>query len=79
MFDDLGVEGTVNYYGNLISPMTDILLTRYDYFLSHAMQTIITTNLNSQEIEARYGIRVRSRLREMMNLISFPAECKDKR
>jgi hypothetical protein len=79
MFDDLGVESMVNFYGTPISPMTDILLGRYDYFLSHSMQTIITSNLNSQEIEMRYGIRVRSRLREMMNLLAFPADSRDKR
>ncbi len=79
MFDDLGVESMVNYYGTEVSPMTDILLGRYDYFLSDSMQTIITSNLNSDEIERRYGMRVRSRLRDMMNLLAFPAESRDKR
>ena len=37
------------------------------------------TNLNAEELEARYGGRVRSRLREMFNLIGFDESSKDKR
>src|SRR5690554_3065160 len=36
-----------------------------------ASMTHITTNLNAEEIENRYGNRVRSRLREMVNVIGF--------
>jgi hypothetical protein len=39
----------------------------------------MTTNLSSSEIEDYYGLRVRSRLREMFNLIAFPSSTKDKR
>ncbi|MDT8347935.1 MAG: ATPase, partial [Flavobacteriaceae bacterium] len=42
-------------------------------------KTHITTNLNAEELEARYGSRVRSRLREMFNLISFDKASVDKR
>ncbi|MBI9040216.1 ATPase [Lutibacter sp.] len=42
-------------------------------------KTHITTNLNAQEIEKRYGNRVRSRLRAMFNLISFSQNSIDKR
>lgn len=41
--------------------------------------THITTNLNAEEIEERYGNRVRSRLREMVNVIGFDKNTKDKR
>ncbi|MEP0938187.1 MAG: ATPase [Ekhidna sp.] len=78
-FDDLGVENSLKYFGNDCNVMTEILLSRYDYFISHKMLTHITTNLNSDEIEKNYGSRVRSRLREMMNVISFNANCFDKR
>lgn len=70
-FDDLGAENTLKYFGNDCNVMAEILLSRYDYFVSHNMITHITTNLNSTELETMYGNRVRSRLREMMNLISF--------
>ena len=79
IFDDLGVETVVNYFGNLLSPMCEIIAGRYDYYMSHGMQTIITTNLSATQIEQRYGARVRSRLREMMNLVAFPAAAADKR
>ncbi|WP_317041025.1 nucleoside/nucleotide kinase family protein [Lutibacter maritimus] len=42
-------------------------------------KTHITTNLNAQELEKRYGNRVRSRLRSMFNLISFDSSTTDKR
>jgi hypothetical protein len=39
--------------------------------------THLTTNLNSGEIEKQYGLRVRSRLREMFNLVAFPEDAVD--
>lgn len=78
-FDDLGVENSVKFYGNECNVMTDILLTRYDMFVSKEMKTLITTNLTSDEIEDVYGSRVRSRLREMFNLFSFDENAEDKR
>jgi hypothetical protein len=41
--------------------------------------THATTNLNADELEDIYGIRVRSRLRSMFNLVSFPMSVPDKR
>ena len=70
-FDDLGAENALKYFGNDCNVMSEILLSRYDLFISHGMITHLTTNLNSSEIEEVYGSRVRSRLREMVNLISF--------
>lgn len=78
-FDDLGTENNLKYYGNDCNVMAEILLSRYDLFVTRRMITHITTNLNSSEIEAMYGIRVRSRMREMFNLISFDKTSKDKR
>jgi len=43
------------------------------------IKTHITTNLNAQELENRYGNRVRSRLKSMFNLISFDNNSTDKR
>ena len=59
--------------------MAEILLSRYDMFIHHQMKTHITTNLNGDEIEEMYGIRVRSRMRELFNLIAFDETTKDKR
>ncbi len=78
-FDDLGTEKNIKYYGNECNVLAEILLSRYDLFIKKGMQTHITTNLSASELEAAYGNRVRSRLREMFNLISFDSNCKDKR
>lgn len=78
-FDDLGTENSLKYFGNDCNVMAEILLSRYDLFLTRRMLTHITTNLNSSEIEEIYGTRVRSRLREQFNLVAFGEGAKDKR
>jgi energy-coupling factor transporter ATP-binding protein EcfA2 len=78
-FDDLGVEQNLKYYGNDCNVMAEILLSSYDVYVSKKVITHITTNLSASEIENHYGIRVRSRLRQMVNLIAFDKNTKDKR
>ena len=78
-FDDLGTENNLKYYGNECNVMAEILLSRYDIFTAKKIQTHITTNLSASEIENVYGNRVRSRLREMINLIAYDKTTKDKR
>lgn len=78
-FDDLGVESSLKYYGNECNVMAEILLTRYDLFVAQNLITHLTTNLSASEIEEAYGNRVRSRLREMFNLIAFDNNSFDKR
>lgn len=78
-FDDLGTENNIKFYGNECNVMAEILLSRYDLFHSRKLITHITTNLSAGELEQAYGSRVRSRMREMVNLISFPKETPDKR
>jgi len=78
-FDDLGTENNLKYYGNECNVLAEILLSRYDLFISRHMLTHLTTNLNSSEIEEIYGTRIRSRLREQFNLIAFSESAKDKR
>ena len=78
-FDDLGAESTLKYYGNQCNVMGEILLSRYDHFINNHMITHATTNLSASELENYYGNRVRSRMREMFNLIAFDSTAKDKR
>jgi len=82
-FDDLGVEPTGKHFGTDCNVMGEILLSRYELFChpkrSRRGLTHITTNFNAQEIEERYGNRVRSRMREFFNLIAFDSSSKDKR
>ena len=78
-FDDLGTENNIKYFGNECNVMAEILLSRYDLFIAKKLQTHITTNLSASEIEKNYGNRVRSRLRELCNLIAFENIVTDKR
>ncbi len=78
-FDDLGVETTGRHFGKDCNVMGEILLSRYDLFLKNKINTHATTNLNAQELEERYGNRVRSRMRQLFNLIAFDEKSVDKR
>jgi hypothetical protein len=78
-FDDLGVETTGRHFGKDCNVMGEILLSRHELFLKRQIKTHATTNLNAQELEDRYGNRVRSRMRELFNLIAFDEKSSDKR
>lgn len=65
--DDLGTEtDNVKIFGNTISPITETIFERYD---STNSVTIITSNLNTEQIAQNYGERVADRLKEMCNKI----------
>lgn len=78
-FDDVGQESIVNFWGNKINLMGQILFTRYNLMHSHEMVTHVITKLNATELAAMYGEEMRSRMREMFNLIAFHPESRDKR
>jgi hypothetical protein len=87
-FDDLGTENAITkHFGNTKNVMTDILLNRYDRIKQNTPEgetpdfrgTHITTNLSVDEIEKLYGTRLLDRLREMMNLITFPETAESRR
>ena len=66
--DDLGTEPSeVMQYGNIISPITEILEYRY----TNRLYTIISTNLTAKQIQEKYGTRISDRLREMMHKVVF--------
>jgi DNA replication protein DnaC len=66
--DDLGEEAKeVMSYGNVITPLVDIIESRYD---SRKM-TFFTTNLDANGIKEKYGARVADRLKQMCNIVSF--------
>lgn len=78
-FDDLGVEPIGRFFGKDCNVIGEILLSRYELFLKYGVRTHATTNLNADELEERYGVRVRSRMRQLFNLIAFDSKTKDKR
>lgn len=70
-FEDLGTEDESNHFGNKKNVMEKIFLQAYERreypnYIRHA-----TTNLSADEIEAKYGRRVRSRFREIFNTIEL--------
>ncbi len=78
-FDDLGVEPIGRHYGKDCNVMGEVLLSRYEFFLQTKIKTHATTNLNAAELEERYGERVRSRMRQLFNLVAFDKGSLDKR
>lgn len=80
-FDDLGIEMSVKHFGQDCEVMGEILLSRYDLMTSNKQKfkTHITSNLDADQLEERYGNRVRSRIREMCNVIAFDKNTNDKR
>jgi hypothetical protein len=71
IFDDLGAERTsVQNMGNPLNPMERIILWKYEHE-DPFVNTHFTTNLSGSQIEALYGTRVRSRLKEMVNFIEL--------
>jgi hypothetical protein len=69
-FDDLGTEDVKNAFGNKKNVMADVILDIYAKKIYGCFH--VTTNLSSDEIEATYGSRVKSRLREMFNVFELP-------
>lgn len=78
-FDDIGIESKGKHFGQDCNVIGEILLSRHDLFSRSHKKTFATTNLNAKEIEDRYGSRVRSRMRQLFNLVVFDKNCVDKR
>ncbi|MGO4819726.1 ATPase [Flavobacterium sp. W22_SRS_FP1] len=78
-FDDLGAEQQIKHFGNDCNVMAEVLISRYEQFVENNSITHLTSNLSASEIEMLYGNRLRSRMRQMFNLISFNRNSNDKR
>ena len=78
-FYDLVAEQQIKHFGNDCNVMAGILISRYEHFIENKSLTHITTNLSASEIENLYGNRLRSRMRNMFNVIAFSTNSKDKR
>lgn len=72
--DDVGAEEpTVTHYGSKISFFEDFIL-RYDLYNKSFYNLIFSTNNNFEELESKYGQRVRSRIKKMFNIIDVEGE-----
>lgn len=78
MFDDLGTENNKKHFGNESNVMEEIILNRYDN-IDLTAKTHFTSNLSAEQIEEVYGPRVRSRLRQMCNFLTFNPKGGDRR
>jgi len=79
VFDDLGTEPEGAHFGKKINVMEDVLMSRYQNYELRGPMTHLTLNIIPDEIEERYGARLRSRMREMFNIIPFPEDAPDRR
>lgn len=70
LLDDLGAEPPVcKIFGEDRTPITDMLLRRYDWLAT----TVIATNLSIDDIQTRYGDRLADRIAEMAIAIQYDA------
>lgn len=66
--EDMGREATeVMDYGNVYSPIIDLLEYRYN----NQLFTFITTNLTGKQVRTKYGDRIADRFNEMMEVVIF--------
>jgi len=71
--DDIGVERTVNRYGNNEDVVYELIMTRYadKRFVTHA-----TTNFDRKTLQKRFGDRAYSRMQEMFEFLPFKGDDK---
>ena len=74
--DDLGRErATVANYGDKnITPLHDLIHYRYEIFITLGYKTHISTNLDFNELEERYGVAIADRIKEMCDVIVFKGD-----
>lgn len=66
--DDLGTEPReIIEYGNVLSPIIDLISYRYE----RQLPTVITSNLTPQQISEVYGKRIGDRLKETTEIVPF--------
>ena len=75
--DDLGAEKPTNEYGVITDPAADFIVNYHAHW-NGASLIIITTNLTTDEIDARYGGRVLSRLKDLCVPLHLTGEDKRK-
>ena len=68
IIDDLGEEPKeVMVYGMIHTPIIDLISERY----ARQLMTVITTNLETDDLKEKYGPRIYDRLEEMLTSIVF--------
>jgi len=85
--DDIGFASGVKRYGNDVNLIRDILIERYDLFISSGYRTHLSSNIitflkndikDMPTLQKLYGERVIDRVKEMCELIIFKGESQRK-
>lgn len=71
VIDDLGTEPKTNIYGTVTELLVDVIDQRYRDWQKTGVKTYFTSNLNSKELDVRYGRRATDRIAEMCAAIEF--------
>ena len=78
--DDIGFSVDVKRYGNTVNIVTEILMERYDLFVSTGIKTHLSSNImtqitnninNKPTLKNMYGARIIDRMKEMCEIIIF--------
>jgi predicted ATPase len=67
--DDIGTEAKAKNYSSVIEPVEELILSRYELFITKGTITHFTTNLGVNELKKRYSNRAISRLNEMCQVL----------
>lgn len=85
--DDIGISVDVKRYGNTVNIITEMLMERYDLFISSGYKTHLSSNLltsitndvhNTPTLKSVYGARILDRIKEMTEVIKFKGESQRK-
>ena len=81
--DDIGFSFDTKRFGNTVNIITEILMVRYELFITSGFKTHLSSNLvtaiknnteNLPTLEKVYGNRVLDRVKEMCDLITWKGE-----
>lgn len=81
--DDIGFSVDVKRYGNTVNIISEIIMERYELFISSHYKTHLSSNIvaslkedkpNTPTIEKVYGLRVLDRMMEMCEMIVWNGE-----
>ena len=61
----------IRAWGNLIDPMGELIMRRYNYFKKYGTLTHLCTNIKPSDLPNHFGPRVCSRFHEMFNIVNF--------
>lgn len=73
-FDDFGMEEEGMNFGKKTNVMKLIIEERSDLFNRTGIKTHISSNLDLEEIQKKYGVRVYDRIHEMFNVVVYARE-----